>query len=247
MCFLPIRAARFTFGPSSNRCPQVAYFTGGTTTISAATASLKRLLVPLWVAVASSAAAAPTPCDSYRFTNGNGVTELASSIPPELANGGYSCIKDGKVVQVVPPKLPPAEQDKRDREAEAEQADRDAGLPRQRSDDELENLYASACDVETRRTRKILSIDEAIRSIRGDLEGLKLKKRDLQEQAADSERKGLPPSADVLANLKSLDAQIPETEQQIAKRQVEKEHAIGQFELDLNRMKQLHPAASCAR
>jgi hypothetical protein len=248
MCFLPIRVPRFTFGLSPNRRRQVAYFLDGTATISAAAASLKLLLTLLVFFTASSVASAPTTsCNSYRFTNDNGVTELSSSIPAEAANRGYSCLDmQGKVIRVVPPKLPPAEQDKREHEEEAEQAARDAGLPRQRSDEELEKLYASACDVEASRTRTILSIDTVIRSIRADLEGLKQKKRDLQDQAADGEREGLAPSADVLASLKSLDTQIPQTEQQIAKRQVEKQHAIGQFELDLDRMKQLQPAAPCA-
>ena len=193
-----------------------------------------------------SVASAPTvPCDSYRYKNANGVTEISNSIPPELADKGYSCITKGREV-VVPPKLPPKEQEQRDLEDEAEKAAKAAGIPHPRTDEELEKLYASPCDVEASRTRKILSIDSAIRSKKSDLQALKQKKQDLEEQAADRERAGLSPSADILQNMESIDAQIVEANNDIAKRQVEKQNALGQFELDLDRMKLLHPGAPCS-
>ena len=191
-------------------------------------------------------AGAPTvSCDSYRYKNANGVTEISNSIPPELADKGYSCINKGREV-VVPPKLPQKEQEQRDLEDEAEKAAREAGVPHERTDEELEKLYASPCDVEAGRTRKILSIDSSMRSSKANLQDLKLKKQEFEEQAADRERAGLAPSADILHNLESVDAQIVQTNNEIATRQVEKEHTLGQFELDLARMKHLHPGAPCS-
>jgi hypothetical protein len=204
------------------------------------------LLALLLGCFGAAVAGAPTvSCDSYRYKNASGVTEISNSIPPELADKGYSCITKGREV-VVPPKLPQKEQEQRDLDDEAEKAAREAGVPHERTDEELEKLYASPCDVEAGRTRKILSIDSTMRSAKANLQGLKLKKQDFEEQAADRERAGLPPSADILHNLESIDAQIVEANKEIAKRQIEKEHALGQFELDLDRMKLLHPGAPCS-
>jgi hypothetical protein len=173
--------------------------------------------------------------------------ELSSSIPPEAVNRGYACIgTDGHVIRDVPPKLSPAEQEQRDHDDAAKKAAKDAGLPRQRSDEELGELYASPCDVEAARTRKILSIDEAIKATRGNIDGLKLKKQDLETQAADREREGLPPAADILDNLKILETQIADAQDLIETRQVQKQHAIGQFELDLEGMKRLQPSSHCS-
>jgi hypothetical protein len=207
------------------------------------------MLAPLLACLGLSVAAAETttPCHSYRFTNEKGGMELSSSIPPEAANRGYACIgTDGHVIRVVPPKLSPAEQEQRDHDDASKKAAKEAGLPRQRSDEELQNLYASPCDVEAARTRKILSIENEIKATRENIEARKQKKRDLETQAADREREGLPPAADILDNLKILETQIAEAQQTIETRQVEKQHAIGQFDLDLEGMKRLQPSAHCA-
>lgn len=204
---------------------------------------MKALLTLLLVFLGSRSAAAQTaPCDSYRFTNDNGVTEISNSIPPELADRGYSCIKDGKVVQV-PPKLSPPEQQKRDRDEEAKKAAKEAGLPHQRSDEELDLLYATPGDVEHARTRKISSIDRDIATTRANMESLKLRKQDLEEKAADREREGLSPSTDILGSLENVSTQIADRERELEKRLLERQHAIDQFEFDLDAMKRLHPAA----
>jgi hypothetical protein len=204
---------------------------------------LKASLALLLVSLGSGAAnAQTTPCDSYRFTNDNGVTELSNSIPPELADRGYSCIKDGKVVQV-PPKLSPSEQEKRDRDDAAKKADKEAGLPHQRSDEELGILYATPGDVEHARARKISSIDKDIATTRANMESLKLRKQDLEEKAADREREGLSPSTDILDSLENVSKQIADKEQELEKRLLERQHAIDQFEFDLDGMKRLHPPA----
>ena len=113
----------------------------------------------------------------------------------------------------------------------------------QRSDEELGMLYATPGDVEDARARKISSIDRDIATIRANMESLKLRKQDLEEKAADREREGLSPSTDILDSLKNVSTQIADGEQDLAKRLLERQHAIDQFEFDLDGMKRLHPAA----
>jgi hypothetical protein len=205
---------------------------------------LKALSTLLLASLGSGAADAQTmPCDSYRFTNDNGVPEISNSIPPELSDRGYSCIKDGKVVQVVPPKRSPTEQAKRDRDDAAKKAAKEAGLPHQRSDEELEMLYATPGDVEDARARKIPAIDRDIATTRANVESLKLRKQDLEEKAANREREGLSPSTDILDSLENATTQIADKEQELAQRLLERQHAIDQFEFDLDGMKRLHAAA----
>ena len=198
------------------------------------------LLVVLGV---EATAAPPIACALYRFKNADGVLELSNSIPPDLANDGYSCLnKDGAVVQVVPPKLAPGEQAQRDRELEAEKAAKDAGLPRPRTDEELMKLYSSPRDVEEARERTISAIDAATATSKTNLESLRSKRQRLEEQAADRERAGLALS-EILADLQIVKAQIDEGASEIEGLQLKKQHAVRQFELDLDRVRQLYPDA----
>jgi hypothetical protein len=143
----------------------------------------------------------------------------------------------------VPPRLSPAEQEQRDRDDAAKRADKEAGLPHPRSDEELEMPYATPGDVEDARARKISSIDRDIAAIRATMESLKLRKRDLEEKAADREREGLSPSTDILDSLKNVSTQTAGKELELEKRLLERQHAIDQFEFDLDGMKRLHGGA----
>jgi len=85
-----------------------------------------------------------------------------------------------------------------------------------------------------------LSIDTAAATTKANLESLKLKKQHLEEQAADREREGLAPSADILDNLRILETQIEEKNRELEKRKVERQQVNEQFNLDLERIKLLY-------
>jgi hypothetical protein len=185
--------------------------------------------------------AAAKPCEWYRFQNDDGVTVLAYSIPAELVHKGYSCIdKDGAIVKEVARELTPDEIAKRDAAVAKQKAEEAAGTARARKDQELTKLYASPRDVEEARDRKILSIDSATATTKSNIERLKVQKQRLEEQAADREREGLAPSPDILDSLTNLETQIANKELEVAKRKVEKQQVIDQFELDLARIKLLY-------
>lgn len=180
------------------------------------------------------------PVEYYKYENEEGIPVISTSIPPNLVHKGYSVIKeDGTVIRTVDRELTPAEQAARDRELAEKKAAEDAGAARKRHDEELFKLYAGPRDVEDARDRKLLSIDTAIATTKLNLEGLKLKKQHFEEQAADREREGQAPSAEILANLKTLDIQIGDKEREIEARTLEKQHVSDQFALDLARITEL--------
>ena len=144
------------------------------------------------------------------------------------------------MIEVVPPKLTPDQQAQRERDVAAEKAAREAGLPRPRTDEELQQRYASIRDVEETRDRSIAVIDSKIAEAKANLEALTLKRRDVQKQAADAERQGLSPSEGALQNLNVLDTKIDKAKGEIEKRIVEKQHAIEQFDMDLEGVKRLY-------
>jgi hypothetical protein len=183
------------------------------------------------------AAAQVKPVELYKYENEDGIPVISNTIPPNLVHKGYSVIReDGTVIRTVARELTPAEQAERDRKIEEQKKAEEAGAARKRHDEELLKLYASARDVEDARDRKIRSIDTAIATTKANLEGLKLKKQHFEEQAADREREGQAPSAEILDNLRTLEIQIADKERDIEARTLEKQHASEQFALDLDRI-----------
>jgi len=177
----------------------------------------------------------------YRFENEEGVTVIASSIPPNLVYKGYSIVReDGTVVKKVAPQLTPAEVEKRDRELAEQKKREQDGEAQRHHDEDLVKLYASPRDVEEARDRKLLSIQAAIAQNTSNIQQLKLKKERFETEAAARERDGQPPSPDILDNLKILDTQIADKERDVAARQQELQRTKDQFQLDLDRVKLLY-------
>ncbi len=187
---------------------------------------------------ANGAAVQAQRCALYSFINEDGIVEMSNAIRPALADRGYSCLaKDGTVLEVVPPKRTVNEPAK-----PIEKAPKETG-PHLRTPEELRALYASARDVEEARDRSIASIEGSIAVLKANLEILKLKLRDFEGQAANAEREGQSPSAEILDNLDTLRTQIEATGRDIETRRIEKRNALEQFELDLNDIERFFPAA----
>jgi hypothetical protein len=202
---------------------------------------VKKLLTALLVCVGVTHASAATKGQYYRFVNDDGVTVIASSIPPNLVHKGYEIVReDGTVVKVVPRELTAAELAQRDREdADRKKREQD-GEAQRHHDEDLMKLYASPRDVEEARDRKILSIETAIAQNKSNVAQLQLKKERFESEAANRERDGQPPSPDILDNLKILDTQIADKQRDIAARQQELQRTKDQFQLDLDRVKLLY-------
>jgi len=174
----------------------------------------------------------------YKYQDENGVTVLSHEIPPAMVQKGYTIVDDhGKVIKVVARQLTKDEIAARDAKAATEKVQADAEKTRQRRDEELVKLYASPADVEAARDRKIASIENEIGRINGNIERLTLQKSRLEEQGAERERGGQPPSPEIVENLKILDAQIADREKEIAARRQEEDQQRANFQYDLERMR----------
>ena len=211
---------------------------------------MKRVLCLLLacVGVLVALAAAP-PVYTYKYENEDGIVVMSNAIPPNLAYKGYTVMnKDGTVHNVVPRQLSPREIEERDRKKADEEATKRAGEALKRKDAELLKLYASTADVEEARDRKLHSIDSVIATTKGNIVRLKQQKQHLEEHAADRERQGLLPSPEILQNLEILSTQITDKEHEVEIRQLEKQQASEQFQMDLERVKALlgTPPASSA-
>jgi hypothetical protein len=207
---------------------------------------MKTRLLPLLLALALApsafAADSKKPVTSvnqwYKYQDDNGVTVISHDIPPAFVHKGYTIVDDhGKVVKVVARQLTTEEIAARDAKAATEKEQADAEKTRQRRDEELMKLYASPADVEAARDRKIASIENEIGRINGNIERLTLQKSRLEEQGAERERAGQPPSPEIVENLKILDAQIADREKEIAARHLEQDQQRANFEYDLERMR----------
>ena len=202
---------------------------------------LTLLLVCFGMGVASAQAKS---VEYYRYVSEDGIPVISNTIPPELVYKGYSIVnEEGTVLRVVLPQLTPAEVEARDRKAKEDKAAEESRVTRAHEDAELRKLYATPRDVEEARDRKMLSFETAIATTRLNVEQLKLKKQHLEEQAAQREREGLAPSADILDNLKILETQIGGKESEVAARKVEQQRVSDQFAFDLDRIKLLYGVA----
>ena len=173
----------------------------------------------------------------YRYLNEQGVTVLSQSVPPALADNGYDVLDgDGRLLRNVPSKA----ERKRQREADEERKKQeDAEESRQRADEDLLKLYASSADVAAARDRKLRSIEVDIGRIRADLEALKQKKANLEQQGAERERAGLGHSEEVFDNLTIVEEQIGVQESNIDARRVEQQQIRESYNRDMERVRLL--------
>ena len=192
------------------------------------------LLSSALLVVAANAAAVE---EWYRYRNEQGVTVLSQSVPPALADNGYDVLDgDGRLLRKVPSKA----ERKRLREAEeARQKQADAENDRQRKDEDLLKLYASSADVAAARDRKLRSIEVDIGRIRADLEALKQKKTNLEQQGAERERGGLGHSEEIFENLTIVEAQIKVQEANIDSRRLEQQQIRESYDRDMERVRLL--------
>lgn len=172
-----------------------------------------------------------------RYTNDQGVTVIANSIPADAARRGYEIIDDhGQVLKVVPRELSGAELEAKRKADEIEkQAEQDA-LARKRRDEDLLKLYSSVADVEAARDRRLKALDAELGRIKAQVEQATIQKSKLEAQAASRERAGQPPSPDLLDNITRLEKRIAGHARDIEVREQQKEKEGKSFAYDIQRM-----------
>lgn len=171
----------------------------------------------------------------YRYINDNGVTVLDRSVPPQFVGRGYEVLDmDGRVKEVIPAALSPAE---RQAQRAAEQEQR-----RQRSADEtLLRLYSSVADLDRAHNRQVQQVEALIATAEAGLLTLRSQRDDIQSRAASQERAGREVDAQLLRQLDSIDAERRRLERQIAANRTEIDSVNAAFATRRERLAQLLP------
>ncbi|MCZ6890562.1 MAG: hypothetical protein O7H39_18890 [Gammaproteobacteria bacterium] len=163
----------------------------------------------------------------YRYTNDQGVVEVSTKIPTKYVNNGYELVSlNGRVIEVVEPRMSPEEFDAHRGEMEAKRT-KEADIRR------VIALYASEQDVRLAEATKIKSIQNSIARARGDLSRLRVEKTKLEEQAAANERSGVATTGERIKYIKTLERRIDDRELEIVRREGDIESAKREFLVDL--------------
>ena len=156
----------------------------------------------------------------YRYKNEKGVSVLNRHIPPEYAQNGYEILNHlGQVIEVIPP-APSAE------ELEGARAEREL-FEEYKS---LKRRYADTRDIDGARDRKLININTNISILKGTLNGLDNKLRELMRSAADRERLNGAAPQHIIKQIDGIKQEISVTESAIKKREAEHMLVFDEFE-----------------
>lgn len=195
--------------------------------------------------VLAFASGALRAAEVFRYKDENGVIVWSQTLPPEYAVGGYRIYdRSGRLIREVAPQLTEEELAQRARdERELIEAQQRAAAAYER-DKRLMRLYASADDVERAKERRLASIENAINTMRGNVQRLRVQRQNLESQAADVERTGARIPQSILDELDSLDRQISERREEIETRTREMADVVAEFDADAERVRELYSESS---
>jgi len=177
----------------------------------------------------AGAADAP-PMVYYRYVDSHGVMVMdRQGVPPEYVAKGYQVVNtQGRVVQTVPP-APTAEEIRKQQAATAQAA----------ADDQLLHTYPSLNELDHAKVRRLAEVDAMVALANGNLQTLKVQQDGLQAQAADVERNGHPVPAELLEQIKGVQAQRADTNARIVNYQAIRQQVDQKFTQDRARLVQL--------
>lgn len=196
----------------------------------------RRLACLLLVALATSPATAAIKC----WTNKDGVRECGNAVPPEYAQKRHETLNRQGITTEVEGAAKSIEQLESERVAAAQaKAAAAAAEKRRQADRVLLDTFASEDDMVLARDGQIAHLDSQIRLVEGHIEKLQDNLNQMIERAADMERRGEKPSADMIKNIDSVRAQITENEEFIATKRKEQDAIRERFATDIERFREL--------
>jgi len=159
----------------------------------------------------------------YRFTNAQGKTEIAHSIPNDRVKFGYDVLDaSGRVVRRVAAELTGA-----DLEAKKK---RDAELAECRSTwTRVSTMYQTSADIDRFEATEIEALETTLANDRSKLVALRGQHNDLLAQAARIERSGGTLTNILIQNIDRAAGQIKLMEQSIGQREKERRNISAKF------------------
>jgi len=192
------------------------------------------------LAVAVTATAAS---NLYRYRDSNGTVVIGASVPPEYVKHGYEILSStGRVLEVVP--RAPTPEEIAAREAAEEQARQERELAKQRAAEDalLLRLYGGPEGALQVRDRRLQELGGIISIKRGNLQVATTQIEETEAQAAAFERSGREVPEDLHANLQRLQNHARELEREVAHSEAELENVKREYELKIDRLRQLKAA-----
>jgi chromosome segregation ATPase len=176
----------------------------------------------------------------YRYINDQGNVVLDYRVPASDISKGYEILnEEGVVLQVIPRTLTDEE---RANVSTTEQLLADAKAERERLqawDESLLLRYSSLEDIEAARDRALGSLLINLSVLKSNTRSLKSQVENYQTQAAGIERAGMEVDVVRLAAIEDLQGEISAIERSIIDRNQEMGDVRGEYQLDLDRFKQL--------
>ncbi|WP_069296284.1 hypothetical protein [Methylophaga muralis] len=188
----------------------------------------------------------------YRFTDESGIPTISKTLPPEVAQQGYDILdeKSMRVIQRVPPALTEAQIIERDKQRkldleaqkQAEQAAKMAAEERRKRaiyDHNLLSAYQSEQDLLNERDKDLLYREKRLEVLNGKRKGLQQRLQQAQRQAADNELSGVGLSDNLKSRLQAAQQELDNNQSTIDQLQTEITTLKQQYELDLQRLREL--------
>lgn len=176
-------------------------------------------------------AAAPAGAAIKCWTNHEGVRECGNAVPPEFAQKGHEMLNRQGVTTRTQGAAKTLEELEAERAAKA--AEREAkrqAATQQQADRVLLDTFASEDDLVLTRDGQVAHLESQIRLVESHIGKLNANLDKLIERAAEAERLGNKPSPDMIADIKSVRAQIAENELFIADKRAEQKAIQARFD-----------------
>lgn len=173
----------------------------------------------------------------YRYKDNSGKVVLSRTIPPELVGNGYEILNEkGRVVESIPPALTPEQIQARDAELERQRLLAEEKARQAEKDAELKQLYSHPDDavrILERKAQDILSLMEAKRS---QIEFSAKNIVDIEQKAAELQRKGIKVPDRYNDQLKALKLEIENSELDIQERSQSFDDLLAEFDTIVQRL-----------
>lgn len=174
------------------------------------------------------------------WTNSEGVRECGNAVPPEYSQQGHQEVSKQGIVIDEKARAKTEEEVAAERRAAAEKLEQER-LARERAatDRVLLDTFSSEDDILMTRDGKLAALDSQIRLTESHIFKLQTNLDELIAEAAESERRGTPPAEATVRDIDSLRDQISGQRTFIAAKQAEQEAIRHQFNVDLERFREL--------
>lgn len=193
------------------------------------------LLTVLWL-FGTTAQAATIKC----WRNAEGQRECGQAVPPEYSQQRIEVINErGIVVKVIEAAKTKEQLAEEARQKELQQEQERRKKEQKRRDTILLNTFTTERDINLAKKQRIDAIVGLIEITNSNTKSLQANLDEVQKQAADYERAGETPPAEVLDEIAAIKRQIADNEEFVAKKKKDIDAIDKRFEADLKRFREL--------